>query len=306
MRTYQELRPATFSQVYGQDTIIKALSNQIEKKELSHTILFQGGSGTGKTTVARIIGTMLGCSDSNYNEINCADFRGIDTIREIRSQMRYKPVEGGSVLWVIDEVSQMTIPAQNAFLKLLEDTPSWGYFVLCTTDPKRLIKTIKTRCTEYSFNEMSVDSTIEFMQTIIRDEDLESIPEEILEELAEGANGSHRKSVVLLGEYYNLDKKDQKRYTRTKAKVEKGAIDLCRLLMGNPTWKEITSLINSLEGNLDSIKYIVFSYYSKVLVGDNINKSRRAYNIINAFKDYEDLDGTQGIAMACFSVFEER
>ena len=93
---------------------------------------------------------MLGCRGGDYREIDSADFRGIDTIREIRKQIQYLPIESDCRMWLLDEVHMLTAPAQEALLKALEDTPKHVYFALCTTEPQKLIKTIKGRCTHYT------------------------------------------------------------------------------------------------------------------------------------------------------------
>src|SRR5690606_3369465 len=109
--------------------------------DIPHAMLFTGPSGCGKTTLARILRVKLRCSDNDFQEINAADFRGIDSIRSMRQQVGAAPLGGDSRIWLIDEAHSMTADAQNAFLKLLEDTPRHVYFFLATTDPQKLKKT---------------------------------------------------------------------------------------------------------------------------------------------------------------------
>lgn len=114
---YQAYRPRTFDEVVGNKEAIRTLESFIKRdiSEVPHAFLFSGPSGCGKTTLARILAKKLGCSDANFVEIDSADFRGIDTIREIRRQMRLAPVGGGSCrVWLIDECHKLTGDAQSA------------------------------------------------------------------------------------------------------------------------------------------------------------------------------------------------
>ena len=144
---YKRYRPRTLNGVLGNEATKSALSAYLEKGTLPHTLLFHGPSGCGKTTLARILAKQLNCSGPDFAEINCADFRGVDTARDIMRKMIIRPLKDCRV-WLIDECHKLTNDAQNALLKALEDTPEHVYFFLCTTEHKKLLKTIRTRCTE--------------------------------------------------------------------------------------------------------------------------------------------------------------
>src|SRR5688572_25883760 len=141
MELYKKFRPKTLKGVVGQEGAVSSLQSMIDKGRLPHTILFSGPSGCGKTTIARILKGILECSDLDFFEINCADFKGIDMVRDIRRYVGIPPLHGKSRVWLIDEAHQLTKDAQNAFLKLLEDTPKHAYFMLATTDPQKLLPT---------------------------------------------------------------------------------------------------------------------------------------------------------------------
>ena len=136
---YKKHRPKTLARVVGNKSTVEALRSMLEARTLPHTLLFHGPSGTGKTTLARIVKNELGCLPTDFHEHNSSDFRGIDFIRELRSKVNLAAA-GPCRVWIIDECHQLTRDAQNAALKILEDTPSHVYFFLCTTDPQKLIK----------------------------------------------------------------------------------------------------------------------------------------------------------------------
>ena len=133
MELYKKHRPSYLEDVFGQPEAVKVLGSMIEKDDLPHSILFTGPSGVGKTTLARILKEELECHANDFKEINCADFRGIDTIRDIRNNMNRQSLMGGPLIWLIDEAHKLTNDAQTAFLKMLEDTPKHVYFFLATT-----------------------------------------------------------------------------------------------------------------------------------------------------------------------------
>ena len=148
MELYKKHRPKSFDDIIGQDNAIKVLKTKFKKKSIPHAILLKGPSGVGKTTIGRIIKKELGCKGTDFQEINGADKGGVDDMRSIRRSMSKAPMKSKCRLWLIDEAHKITSAAQDMMLKMLEDTPGHVYFILATTDPQKLKKTIRTRCTE--------------------------------------------------------------------------------------------------------------------------------------------------------------
>ena len=165
---YKEFRPSVFEDVKGQKRAVSLLENYIQNKDLPHALLFTGDSGTGKTTLARIVGSEISCSKQEFIEINCADFRGIDMVREIRKQMNFAPFYGEVKVWLIDEFHSAPKATQEALLKLLEDPPSYVYFMLATTEPGKVLRTIKTRCTEIPLNLLTGTQICRFLYTFLK------------------------------------------------------------------------------------------------------------------------------------------
>ena len=306
MELYRKHRPKAFIDLFGQQKAVDSLKGFIQKKKIPHSLLFTGGSGTGKTTTARILKKHLACDDSAFYEINCADFRGIDMIREIRKQSKYKPVQGLTKVWLIDEAHQLSNPAQQAFLKLLEEPPSWVFFILATTEPNKLIKTIKTRCTEIHFKSLSVKETISYLETFIENNLDEEIPDEIIEEIADKSEGSHRKAIVMLDSYLNHSPKNRENFEIQTAEQRGQAIDLCRALFSGSSWLVVSGIIDKMEGDINNVQPIIYSYFNKILIGSNASKARKAFNIISTFMEYEEYKPLLAVSMSCYDLCMDR
>jgi len=143
------------------------LAQMVKRNKVPHTLLFSGPPGCGKTTLARILRKKLNCGKYDFSEVNCADFRGIDMVRDIRSHLQQAPISGDCRVWLIDEAHKLSNDAQNAFLKMLEDTPNHVYFFLATTNPQKLLKTIRTRCTEVVVKSLGDKNMEELIDDVI-------------------------------------------------------------------------------------------------------------------------------------------
>src|SRR5574338_1319435 len=171
----RKYRPATLSEVVGQEHVTRTLGNAFAAGRVHHAFLFCGPRGCGKTTLARIVGKALNCENGppsgtaepcgecsacvsiangsavDYQEMDGASNRGIDAIRELTEAVRYQPAVLRKKVYVIDEVHMLTTEAFNALLKTLEEPPPHVTFVLATTEPHKVPVTILSRCQRYDF-----------------------------------------------------------------------------------------------------------------------------------------------------------
>ncbi len=211
-------RPQTFSEVVGQPHVIRTLQNAVSSKRIAHAYLFTGSRGVGKTSVARILAKALNCSQgpspfpcnacSNCREItqgssvdvlevDGASNRGIDSIRELRETVRYRPAKSAYKVYIIDEVHMLTTEAFNALLKTLEEPPEHVLFIFATTEPHKIPSTILSRCQRFDFRRIPTPQLVKHLQDIIAQEKVE-LSESVLYAVAREADGSMRDAQSLL------------------------------------------------------------------------------------------------------------
>src|SRR3989304_1453147 len=147
MTLHTKYRPKHFEEVIGQIEIVKSLQNLIETGKMPKSFLFTGPSGTGKTTLARIIANKLGCDIQNIIEVDAATNTGVEDMRVLCEGLRY-PAFGLTTVKVaiVDECQEISKSSWSSLLKIIEEPPSHLYFVFCTTEPSKVLDTIKTRC----------------------------------------------------------------------------------------------------------------------------------------------------------------
>ena len=215
---YRRWRSRTFDEIKGQDAITASFKNQIMTGRIGHAYLFCGTRGTGKTSVAKILARAVNCehpingnpcnecpscqailSESSMNvvEMDAASNNGVDDIRQIRDKIQYPPVDGRYKVYIIDEVHMLSQSAFNAFLKTLEEPPSYVIFILATTEPNKIPITILSRCQRYDFKRITTDTIAARLREISDAENIQ-VSDEALHYIARSGDGSMRDAVSLL------------------------------------------------------------------------------------------------------------
>jgi len=179
------------------EPVAKALTAQLEKNQVGHAYLFFGPRGTGKTTTARLLAKEVGCRGLDLIEIDAASNRGIDDIRGLREKINLAPTEGPYKVYVIDEVHMLTKEAFNALLKTLEEPPAHAIFILCTTEPRKVPETIRSRCQKFEFRRASTQDIVSKMKFIVQAEGA-TVSGRDLELLAKNAEGGFRDAETML------------------------------------------------------------------------------------------------------------
>jgi DNA polymerase III subunit gamma/tau len=215
---YRTYRPQTFSEVVGQEPVVRTLTNAIETGRIRQAYLFAGPRGTGKTSLARILAKGLNCEHGptaepdntchsclsisagtslDVIEMDAASQRGIDDIREIRERVVLQPVEGRSKVYILDEAHQLTDAAWNALLKLIEEPPPHLLFVFCTTELAKVLPTVRSRCQTFVFQRPRLPDLIKLLRRVADGESMD-VPDAALGLIARSARGSFRDGVSTL------------------------------------------------------------------------------------------------------------
>lgn len=199
----RKYRPTGFDQVVGQEHITTTLKNAIDNNKLAQALLFCGPRGVGKTTCARIVARLINGfeeraenSPLNIFELDAASNNSVDDIRNLIDQVRYPPQFGRFKVYIIDEVHMLSNQAFNAFLKTLEEPPSYAIFILATTEKHKVIPTILSRCQIFDFNRIQISDIARHLKKIA---DHESIPaeDEALHLIAQKADGALRDALSI-------------------------------------------------------------------------------------------------------------
>ena len=203
-------RPDNFDSVIGQSSITKTLENAIKQNQLPQALLFCGPRGVGKTTCARILAKNINkseekSSDFSFNifELDAASNNGVDDIRNLIDQVRIPPQTGKHKVYIIDEVHMLSGQAFNAFLKTLEEPPSYAIFILATTEKHKVIPTILSRCQIYDFKKISTDDIKVYLEKIAHTEKI-SFEEEALYLIAKKSDGALRDALSIFDRLVNF------------------------------------------------------------------------------------------------------
>lgn len=261
-------RPKSLADVVGQPEVVKSLESMLKGKSRPHSFLFTGPSGTGKTTLARILASEFGVAVNNTIEVDAATHTGIDAMRTITETLRYAGMgETPNKIIVIDECHALSKAAWQSLLKSVEEPPPHIYFAFCTTDPGKVPDTIKTRCHSYSLKPVRFDDVMDMLERIA---DLERLKtsDAIISLVGRSCDGSPRQALVMLSMVKECESVEEAASLLEAPLENKEIIDLCRLLLDKGlTWAKLQSTLTALpDQNPESIRIVVANYLSACLI----------------------------------------
>lgn len=279
-------RPSTLEDFIGQPAAVKSVLGLLDSKAMPHAFLIHGPSGTGKTTLARILANELKCA---IQEVDAAVCTSVQDVRDLLTTIHYKELGVRTNKMIIyDETHRVSKQGFDAMLKSLEEPPAHVYWALCTTDPGKLPKTIHTRCQNIELKPI-LSSELHDLLDYVNQEELLNLPEDILSLCAEKASGGARQALVNLSMCQSCATRKEAAQILNTADLSDDAdptIMLCRTLIGGrPTWKRVLTHVKEIEADPESIRLIVLAYVSKVLT-NTTNEANAAtlLAILDAFQ----------------------
>lgn len=296
---YRKYRPTTFKDVYGQEVIVKILTNSIIKNKVGHAYLFVGTRGTGKTSVAKIFAKAVNCecnkdgdacnecntckslenNEIDIIEIDAASNNGVEEIREIRNNTKLVPSVGKYKVYIIDEIHMLSTGAFNALLKTLEEPPAHVIFILATTEMQKIPLTVLSRCQRFDFKKISNSTLLERLKYIVLKEN-KVVKESILKLIVELGDGSFRDAINLLDQVIDADNVDE---------------SFIYKLSGSVTFSEINEFLKIIINReiklvLDKINYFVNEGINLTIVAEKLLLLMRDISINNTVNNYFEED----------------
>ncbi len=213
----RKYRPSTFADVVGQKHVAETLMHEITGNKLAQAFLFTGPRGVGKTTCARILAKVINIQDENIDpnqdfafnifELDAASNNSVDDIRHLIDQVRIPPQVGKYKVYIIDEVHMLSTAAFNAFLKTLEEPPSYAIFILATTEKHKILPTILSRCQVFNFNRIEASDMVEHLKMIAQSENIVA-SDDALHLIARKADGGLRDALSLFDQLVSFSRGD--------------------------------------------------------------------------------------------------
>lgn len=316
---YKKYRPKTLDEVIGQDQAVKILKGFIEKKKLPQAILLSGddSSGCGKTTIARCLVRPMGCNtklseaegnhSGDFFEQDGASNGGIDDIRAIKNRVGLSALYGKSKVFLVDECHKITEAGQQAMLKVLEDTPPNNYFILATTNAGKLLKTVKSRCTEIKISPLVPKNMRLVVERVLKGEKAK-ITDDVMDKLIEASEGSARKALVTLEQILQLESEDDQIDAIRKTESKRQAIEIARGLINGTSWRDMATILKEVTEEPESLRYMILGYARTILLkGNGSSKNEcKARDLIRAF-EFNFFDSKHaGLAVACWDFINKK
>jgi DNA polymerase-3 subunit gamma/tau len=262
---YRKYRPSSLEELVGQTDAVQLISEQIKNSNLSHAYLFSGPRGVGKTSLARIIATTIGCDPVfDITEIDAASHNKVDDVRELNDSVNFIASSPGKKrVFILDEVHMLSNAASNAFLKTLEEPPEHVIFILATTEPERVIETIRSRTTQIAFKRIKNAEIITSLEKISKAEKI-NLSKDVLEYIANQSDGSLRDAINLFEQTFSTF-------------GNKATMEQLYSILGKVTTTDLLQIIEAM-GTQDTATVL------KVLRG-NYKNGLQAIDILNSITD---------------------
>ena len=300
-------RPERVDEVVGNEASMMSLASKLKSHDIPRSYFFTGPPGCGKTTLAYVIKGELGISDFDFYEFNTANTRGIDTIRDITSNLSKAPMDGKYKLYLLDECHQITGAAMEALLKPTENPPDHVIIVLCTSEPEKIkpntLKAIRRRCFELEVKSLTRGKITQLLNEILEAEEVGEFPESIIAKIASSCWGSPGQALSLLDAVIDMESEDDALQAIDNLVISEGAVkEICQTLIdprykSDSKWTKIADLLPRIDKEPESVRYAIANYLDKVILGRPLDQN--LLEMASMFTDSFMYTGRLGLTMAC-------
>jgi len=254
--------------------------------------------------LARIVAREMGCTDpADLHEVDAAQYTGVDNVREIRSQASFKPTRSERRAWILDECHRMSPQAQDALLKLLEDTPRRSVFLLATTDPDKLLKTVRSRCAQFQVEPLDEEPLAHLLRNVARKERVR-LPQEVAEQIARDSLGAVRDALMILEQVIALPPDKMGEAAQRMAAKQNQVIELCRVLMDSKVkWQTVAKILEGLKAeDPERVRRAVIGYCAAILRKQD---NPKAFLVADEMERVAFLTtGWSGMVVLCYRVVQ--
>jgi len=279
-------RPQHLNDVLGQDEVVRSIRKAIAASTRPHCFILTGPSGTGKTTIARILAKGFNCGPGSIIEVDAASNSGIDAMKEVTASARYHGFGAEpNKAFIIDECHSLSKQAWQSLLKAVEEPPEHVYYFFCTTESGKIPETIATRCNSYLLKPVRFDGIMDLLEMVCDKEDYKT-PDAILKQVGLACGGSPRRALVMLNMVYDVQDPEECARILETPLDNKEIIDLCRMLVkGNMRWDDVTNGLKALgDTNAESIRIVVVNYLNACIMGARSDGAAvRLLDMLHAF-----------------------
>ncbi len=290
----KKYRPKTLDEIVGQKATVDSIKQLLKSNRFPHSFLFTGPSGVGKTTIARVIASLVDAAD--IIEVDGASYTGVDDMREIADNLKYRSFIGNGIKFLIlDESHMLSKNAWNSWLKIVEEPPEHVYFAFCTTEPTKVPKTIKTRCHAYQLPPLSSYEILTLIRKVCNMENL-NVDSSVLEFIAKESEGSARQALVYLSQM-NSFTLDEAKTLIESYEGDQNAIKLCRLLINEASQVEILKALKDIKDlNPYSLKIQIINYLTGCVLNSNNFKDTKKFLLMLEIFNNTSMDQNAGFA----------
>ena len=270
-------RPEVFDDYLGNDAVVASVIEALEKNT-SHSFIFTGTAGGGKTTLARIIANELGCDPHNIVEIDAATHSGAEAMRDIADKAKMQTIGKSPVrVVIIDEAHGLSKQAWDSLLKAVEEPPAYLYWIFCTTNPAKIPKTITSRCMQYNLKPVPNDAVFDLLCRVTDEEGFDT-SDEILDLIIKSSNGSVRAALVSLAMVQGITDRRAAAELLSQPLEDAEVIEFCRFLASpqGRTWPKAVEYLQQFNKNQvqpETIRMILINYVTAIVLNTKAGKS---------------------------------